>query len=334
MRLKNYLSLLVDEEIDEKTDCPICIAGVSQIIEEICADIKNNVEKGTFQAFLSEHSVNGIYGWKTNRYPIPINRLYNLMFLWQWKCNKTLIDYSKISKRIFEDASSLKAKCSPVNIKIAKRMNKDLAYLLGVLYADGSLRNIWLTDSNESRFRWEITITEERKENLEPVVALLDKIFGIKTNVKAVYGGRWYRILFQSMILHRILHKLFEMPMGYKKGKLRIPKLIKKAPLEIKKQFVIGFFDGDGMCSRYNPTKKFTKVLSVSQSDKEILEDISQILDETGLNFRLTKSKRDKYVWYRLGTKSTKQITKFQELFGFRYENKKKRLKKLVNNFH
>lgn len=87
------------------------------------------------------------------------------------------------------------------------------------------------------------------------------------------------------------------------------------------------------MCSRLNQNERFTPTVSVSQSSMEILQDLNEILKVKGLRFRLTKSKRQNYVWYRLQTKDKKQIRKFQEEFGFRYHNKSKRLKELVSGF-
>lgn len=331
--LKNYFDLLIDPKIDDVTDCPVCITGIAHIINEIYIDLTKHSQEGKFQELLKKNSLYNIYSWKNNIYPIPIWKIKQLLLFWKNACNKSESEYTQLYNRMFQEATYFKAKCSPVNIKIIKSIDTKLAYLLGIIYADGALRNIWLTFKNEKRFRWEITVTEELESNLETIIPLLEEIFGIKTNVKTVCSGRWYRILFQSMIFFRILNNLFEMPMGYKKGKLKIPSLLKEAPFEIKKYFVSGFFDGDGWCSILNTKKKFTSVVAVSQSSKEILEDLNDVLKEAGLNFKLNNKKRGQYIWYDLITKSKKQIKLFQNEFNFYYPNKRERLKVLVDSF-
>jgi len=334
VQLKNYFDLLVDKEIDEKTECPICIQGISKILDQIHKEIKTHYTGPSIQRFFREKSLYGIYHWKKDWFPIPIYQLKRLLLLWQEVCNKSQEDLNDLYDRIYQEATHFKAKCSPIVINIVKSIDTDLAYLLGLIYADGALRNIWLTLQNEQRFRWEITITEELAENLQGITLILNTLFGIKTNVKSVYGGRWYRILFQSMILFRILNKVFKMPIGYKKGKLSIPKIIREAPFEIKKHFLIGFFDGDGWCSNFNPKKKFTPILAANQSSKKILEELNDILKEGGLNFHINIAKRDQHTWYNLVTKDKGEITRFQDQFGFGYRNKQERLKTLVNSFY
>lgn len=160
----------------------------------------------------------------------------------------------------------------------------------------------------------------------------LKETFGVETNLKSVYSGRWYRILFNSLILHRLLNNLFEMPFGYKKGKLRLPQLLKEAPFEIKKNFLIGFFDGDGWCSKRADTK--TPMVSVSQSSKEILLDLKEILSDGGIDFKLYKKFSNNYFFYVLETKDKNKIKKFKEVFGFRHPLKINHLNLLLENFN
>ncbi|MBU1976860.1 MAG: LAGLIDADG family homing endonuclease [Nanoarchaeota archaeon] len=153
---------------------------------------------------------------------------------------------------------------------------------------------------------------------------MFEKIVGIKTNVKSVYNGKWFRILFQSIILYRILNKVFDFPYGYKKGKLKIPTVFNNASLELRKYFLIGFFDGDGRCSYLNKNRKTYPFVSVSQSSRGILCDLNKILSEAKLGFNIYEKRRDSFGWYVLETKDKKKIKRFKEEFGFLYPNKKK----------
>ena len=137
-------------------------------------------------------------------------------------------------------------------------------------------------------------------------------------------------MLFSSLILHRFFNKVFEMPIGYKKGKIRIPAIIKEASLSIKKYFVIGFFDGDGYCNKTFLRRNFTPVVSVSQASRKMLEDIKEILLEGGVHMNLIKRTRANHIWYELNTKDRQQIRNFRKSFGFRYRTKSQNLNLLV----
>lgn len=333
MKLDNYFDLLIDEKLDSKTNCPICVDGVSEEIQRIYLEIKQAYKGNEFQKSLIPRCSKGIYYWKQGLYPVPIYRIKQLLTLWQEICNKSDEESLAFYNQIFDKSTYFRAKCCPTRVKIIKELTPHLAYLIGNLYSDGSLRDIWLTLQNKKRFVYEITITDEFTVNLQLICDIFSDILGVKTNVKGVYGGRWYRILFSNMIIHRMFNKIFNMPMGYKKNRLRVPELIYKSDFEIKKNFLIGFFDGDGACNKTREGK-FTPIVSVSQSSKGILEDLDQILREGGLFFNIYKKFRDKYEWYTLETKDKKNIRKFKETFGFYHPIKKERLDSLVKSFN
>jgi DNA-binding transcriptional regulator WhiA len=240
--LNNYLDLLINEKMDSITNCPICVDGIHEVIAKIYDDLKQNYQEKNFQRTLKKLALSGIYSWKQGRYPIPIVKLKKLLLFWRDVCNLSDKDLNAFYDVAFQKATSFKAFKSPVNIKTIKCLDSKLSYLIGIIYADGSLSNCWKTLKKKGKFRFEISITDESKENLEFINKLLKGVFGIKTNVKTAYNGRWYRILFSSSILHRLLNAVFEMPMGYKKGKLKLPKIILSSNVEIKKYFLKGFF--------------------------------------------------------------------------------------------
>lgn len=331
MKIPNYFDLLINPAIDNKSCSPICIDGTGDLLQEIYLDLKKATPIGKFQKTLKEKSLLNILQWKNNWYPIPLYKIKQLLSFWKTAAHKSNAEYDVLYEKIYKTAAYFRAIKSPVKVKVVREITPDLAYLLGIIYADGSLRNIDLTFNQEGRYRWEINITDDTAQNLTFITKLLDNIFGIKTDVKKVYDGQWYRILFQSMILWRILHTVFEMPQGYKKGKLTMPYLIKKAPFEIKKHFVVGFFDGDGWCNK-NENSKYPAI-SLSQSSKEILDEVDLILREAGLLFRTYKKNSNGYDYYVLETKNKKQIKIFQDTFGFRSIQKKERLQKLIQNF-
>ncbi len=251
--------------------------------------------------------------------------------MWVSICKKSKEEKEQKYNKFFKDANYFRVFKSPVKVKVIKFLDPRLAYLIGNIYADGALRNAPSVMKREGRYRYEITITDESKEHLSDITKILEKVFNIKTNVKTLYNGRWYRILFYSSTLHRILNKVFEMPVGYKKGKLRVPSLIKNTPLEIKKYFVIGFFDGDGSCTDLmEGREKFTPIVHVGQSDKKILLDIQKMLKEFGLDFNLHRHRYKQYEWYVLNTKDKNQIKLFQKRIGFTHPLKKRRLEILV----
>tara|TARA_Y100000310_G_scaffold89923_1_gene87115 strand:+ start:68411 stop:69469 length:1059 start_codon:yes stop_codon:yes gene_type:complete len=333
MKLDNYLDLMIDEEIDGKNNCPVCIDGISEIITKIYLEVKAQ-KPGELRKILKpivHHRT--FHSWRTGTDPVPIVKLKELIALWKSVCNKSIKESEALYDHAFLIARNFRARKSPHRVRIIREIDENLSYLIGVIYADGALTDPWLALRNKGRFVYEISITEHLQNNLKPAVKHFESIFGVTTNVKSVYSGRWYRILFNSLIIHRLLHQLFEMPLGYKKGKLIIPTLIKDSPFDIKKHFLVGFFDGDGWCTKTLNGTNFTPSVAASQSSRFILEDLQDILSEAGLNFNINTSTRDIYKWYTLVTKDRKQIQRYKDIFGFRYQNKKESLQKLTQSF-
>ena len=329
IELKNYLDLMIDVRADKIGNCPVCIDGISTILQEIHTDLKEKAQ-GNIQKMLETYGVkSGFYNWKVGRYPVPIAKIKKILEMECEICQKTNKEKEELYDRIFRKATFFRSFKTNVKIRVVKELTPRLAYLLGVLYADGSLRDTWNTYQKEGRFRYEITITDESKEHLENVRMLLDEEFNIKTNVKTVYN-RWHRLLFYSGSLHRMLSKVFEMPIGYKKGKLKVPDIINNAPDEIKKYFIMGFFDGDGSCTKIKKQKKISPIIHVSQSDPKILIEIQNLLKNFELDFKLHKKRREKFVWYMLETKSKTTIKKYSQIIGFLHPDKKARLDWLV----
>ncbi len=60
MRLKDYLELLIDEEIDENTGCQVCVFGIADLLEKIFLEIKTNYGGTYFQKFLKKKNLYGI----------------------------------------------------------------------------------------------------------------------------------------------------------------------------------------------------------------------------------------------------------------------------------
>ena len=167
-----------------------------------------------------------------------------------------------------------------------------------------------------------------------------DKIIeelGIKTGLQRTDStmiGANIKKMTRLSLFHKVLSNLVKdlLKHGVVPNKSKIFKYPNLNNRKLDLAFLLGFFDGDGACSNFNKKKRFTPIVSVSQSAKEILEDINEILNERNLIFRLYRKTRKSYVWYVLKTKNKMQIKKYREEFGFLYPNKRKRLKVLVEN--
>ena len=179
MKLQNYLDLMIDEKIDNITRGPICINGVSKIIEKIYLDLKINISKGNFQKTLIINGFNctTFFSWKNNKYPIPIIKVKKLINFWKDICNKTDKECKETYDQFYRKAKYFRMFRSPLKIKVIKELDEDLSYLIGILFSDGCLRNIWKTYRNKGRFRFEISITDEFSDNLEISINLLNKLF-------------------------------------------------------------------------------------------------------------------------------------------------------------
>jgi len=162
------------------------------------------------------------------------------------------------------------------NIKIPK-LNKSLAEIIGTLNGDGHI----------SKYNYEINIVSDVKEEdyHNYLRNLFKKNFGIMPS-SFILKGNTIKLRAYSIDIFNALTKKYDLPIGKKKGKLRVPKLIKNS-----KGFIIGYlkglFDTDGTI--YVRRKK-DMVIEISNIDKIFLKEVANLLGDLGFSVSVNKT--------------------------------------------
>lgn len=132
------------------------------------------------------------------------------------------------------------------------------------------------------RLLCEIKIADFSYEHVKNISKLFQKLFNVNAPVRdeRIYKGQQaFYIDPKCKVIHQFLNRVFEMPIGKKKGKLRVPAIILQADTELRKWFVAGFFDADGGTPRMEePGCKFRPRIVIKQASLRILQDIKRIL--------------------------------------------------------
>ena len=150
-----------------------------------------------------------------------------------------------------------------VNTNYFSTQNEKMAYIIGFLAADGNI------SKQGNRIQSQLSIKD--KSHLEKIQKEIGgcEVYEYESNGHKCCG--WYCI---SAQIKKDLAEYGIIP--NKTGKLNIPKKLKK---EYWKDFIRGYFDGDG--SIYKDSNGIR--LSITSANKEILEDINFFLMENGI---------------------------------------------------
>ncbi len=251
---------------------------------------------------------------KTNKEEIPLNKINNLFL------------QSKEINYFF-------CKSSPHKITIPKTLTPKLAYVIGYIYGDGGLKDIWKSYRKTRKFEHKIIIGDEFKLQIEKISNLLKEIFNIRLKIRTERkekGINLYYINPTCKVLYRFLTKIFELPCGPKCDKIRTPNIIKKSNKEIKLWFIKGFMDADGDTRAMEKTRENSPSprIKIRLCSKEMIEDLQEILNKK-LNLNFTGPYSDNPRNYYIQT-AKKGSTKAQKIELFNHPIKKWRLDKMI----
>ncbi|MBU4124219.1 MAG: hypothetical protein KKI14_02025, partial [Nanoarchaeota archaeon] len=133
-------------------------------------------------------------------------------------------------------------------------------------------------------------------------------IFNINCKFKSI--DNYYLLEITSVPLKEFLNRVFDIPLGKKKDRIRVPKLIFKSNNENKIAFIYGFFNSDGSLS---VRKDGRMTFAIKQSTRAILEDISIMLDSLNIKAKIYQD-RTMNSW-SINIFKREQINKIIELF-------------------
>ncbi|HDJ96702.1 MAG TPA: hypothetical protein ENG45_01370, partial [Candidatus Aenigmarchaeota archaeon] len=182
--------------------------------------------------------------------------------------------------------------------KIPLVVNEDLAYVLGLIVSDGTVRKDYIS----------ISLAGEDEKTKQYVLRKLRKVFG---------KGKLYKdsaIVCNKFISWYITH-VFGIPTGKKARNVGIPELILKSNKRIVRAFLRGLFDGDG--SSVNS-------LNLKTYSRKLAYQLPFVLARFGIYSKVTKDSG-----YRVLIPRIYESRFFKEI-GFSYPRKIRELKRRV----
>ncbi len=207
------------------------------------------------------------YGWQEGSH-ITISYFLDFLKLWRYTCHKKSKHADLILKSVLSSKFSVEKGKS---VKLPTILTDKLAYLIGYTLGDGCL-------AGKERSNYAIRLASDTKTFLKSTIQpLFEEIFSIRGHIYKVIDGRCYELQVHSKVLYSFFEKMFEIPIGKKKGKLVIPRLILGSSRKIKMAFISGFFDADGCIYEKGKSVSFT------QADKKFLQSLSDLLVSEGI---------------------------------------------------
>jgi len=211
-------------------------------------------------------------------------------------------------------------KSLPVKIKVDEKFAKILGYFIAEGHYDDR-KIVFSFGSHEKEYINEV-VDYSKSLNLNPIV---------------YEKGSSVQIEINSKILVELFKKL-NIRSGAKNK--RVPPIVFKFPADLKKAFLIGYFNGDG--NLYINKKYSTVQLKAVSASKELIEDLSFLLLQLGINANYGEEfikghvieKTGQYVKdsysYTLTITNPEDIEKLGYISNYQKENKKPPISELI----
>jgi len=297
--IQNYKLSLFDVFIKKTENDEIYVRGLNREIKKLVFYFrKNNIRVWQLEEALGikKHSINWWYDQG-----MPLSHLFNIKKIYNNTFKKGLPQKNII----------LSLRGSHHNIKIPK-LNRKLAYVTGYLYGDGTLSSY---KKGERLEFYDIS-----KEYLEYTASNITNLFNIKTySIKKDKRKECFQLRFNNKLLVLFFNKVFEVPIGKKKGKSKIPEIIKDSSYVL--DFISGFFDAEGHVY-YTPEYGYR--ISCAQCDNLFLKEISDALFKLKIANKITNYRSR---IYELRISNKENFYKFLSIFKLKHPAKTSRIK-------
>jgi ribonucleoside-diphosphate reductase alpha chain len=179
------------------------------------------------------------------------------------------------------------------NVKLPTTLNKDLAYLLGYVYGNGSVR--WDEQSiKQTPKGLQIATPEAYPAIHDRLIRVIRDLFSIEPTVTKGDGAVLLINLYSRIIVEWLKSNNL---LKEKAENIKVPEILFRAPSSVTAAFIAGYFDADG-CDRGK--KGGFGIDSISSC---MLEGIQQLLGINGILAHITKQERSVANWrplYRL----------------------------------
>jgi hypothetical protein len=233
-----------------------------------------------------------LFNYYSRNWPIPLELF------------KKLKKYSKIKNIKTKKINKTRFLKNNPTIPI---LDKFLSEILGILNGDGHI----------SKYKYEINVVSDSRdiEYNEYIKDLFEKTFEIPMSSIKLKGNA-IKLRIYSIDLHKELTLKYNLPIGKKKGNLKIPKAILSSR-DFLIPYLRGLFDTDGS---FYLRRDFEPVIQFTSADIVFLNEIRSVL--INLGFRVSKGNQRIFIYNK------EDIKKF---FNLIKPSNSKHLKKYQN---
>ena len=227
---------------------------------------------------------------------------------WLDKTKMPLKVYTKVGDVENSEHIQLFSRSSKVPTNIPVVMTSDLAWLLGIIIADGSLSSHTVRVFSGDK----CVLGKSRK--------ILHDIFGLDSTVSKDSRNLCFRLCCSSKVLVNFLNWI-GIPTGKKSQIVYAPSLIMRQPNAVVRCFLSGLFDGDGYCEKFS--------IGYCSDSENLIDDVKLLL----LRFGIVSFKKNRNIGgklrYRLNIYGSKMTFLFGNKIGFSIHRKQKICKSL-----
>jgi intein/homing endonuclease len=327
LNLKNYL-LQIEKRGNKRNKEDICLHGISSIIKLIYLDIKKTCKRKTIKEIFKELKIpyQTLYSWINGYNPIPISRTYDLLEFWKKNCKKGEKECSEKWNSIYTNSKEY-SQNGQRKVILPKKLNDNLAYIIGFFQGDGHLKKEKMGGFQEHS----IYFYENSRIFLEKFNELFYQQFGINGNIyfQSNKTGNWYTLRCCSKPIYFFFKNVLNLRAGKKVRDIKVPDIIKEAESSIQLSFIRGFFDAEGGVGE---TKK-NPWLDIGQASKDIPCEIllwtRNKLNENGIT--LSEPRRTKnQEFFRIRTSKRETIKRFFNVVSSNHQEKIDRFNAII----
>ncbi len=170
------------------------------------------------------------------------------------------------------------------NIKIPTKLSNQLAYETGFHIGDGHLTIAKRKDNNSNLFHivfsgnWK----EEKDFYCEKISPLIFNLYNKKPHMRKDHKNT-IRLYFNSQAVATFKNKVLGLPTGKKTGKIRVPKIIRDSPIDIRRNCLRGIMDSD-FCLTFKKNGKYPNLSAeFPLSCKKLVGDIEDVLTDLNI---------------------------------------------------
>ena len=220
------------------------------------------------------------------------------------------VDRGRMAKRLRESGFQTPlpgGRVYSVNHSFYKSIDSEKkAYWLGFFFADGSMAK----KGSNNRFVMELSLADVDKEHLKKYNSALSSNYKIEK--------RSTRLNEKKFISHRVTIYSKEMyqrllSLGCRPGKTYDETIVPDMPVELRRHFIRGFFDGDGS---FNTSRGKIVSLKIFAFDEKSLKNIADAISDQNDEIRM-RTKKERTCWALYITR----ISNMQRFLDLIYED-------------